>query len=67
MFYKVFVVVFIVFIGINLYAIQWNLGMFHDENMKFVYSACAGFTGLLLSFVLMVWSNLAKKTSAKSF
>lgn len=67
MFYKVFVVVFIVFIGINLYAIQWNLGMFHDENMKFVYSVCAGFTGLLLSFVLMVWSNLAKKTSAKSF
>ena len=66
MFYKVFVVVFIVFVGINLYAIRWDMGMFHDENMKFVYSACAGFVWLLLSFILKAWANLAKKPSVKN-
>ena len=60
-FYKIFFVLFILFIGINLYAIDWNLGFLHEENTKFLLSTAAGVIGLILVFVLNTWSQLASK------
>lgn len=59
--YKVFLVVFLVFIGFNLYVIDWQLGIFDDENAKFLVSAGAGFIGLILVFVMNMWSKIGVK------
>ncbi len=62
MFYKVFLVVFIVFISINLYAINWQTDILGDEdNLKFVFSAAAAALGLLLLFVMDTWSKIGAK------
>lgn len=61
-FYKVFLVVFIVFIAINLYAINWQTDILGDEdNLKFVFSAAAAALGLLLLFVMDTWSRIGAK------
>ncbi len=60
-FYKVFLVLFVIFIGFSLYAIDWNLGFMHEENSKFVLSLAAGIIGLILVFVLNTWSKLSVK------
>ncbi|RTZ46001.1 hypothetical protein EJ377_15360 [Chryseobacterium arthrosphaerae] len=61
-FYKVFLVVFIVFIAINLYAINWQTDILGDEdNLKFVFSASAAALGLLLLFVMDTWSKIGAK------
>lgn len=61
-FYKVFLVVFIVFIAINLYAINWQTDILGDEdNLKFVFSAAAAAIGLILLFVLDTWSKIGAK------
>ncbi|REC49419.1 hypothetical protein [Chryseobacterium pennipullorum] len=61
-FYKVFLVVFIVFIAINLYAINWQTDILGDEdNLKFVFSAAAAAIGLLLLFVMDTWSRIGAK------
>ncbi len=59
--YKVFLVLFIIFIGFNLYVIDWDLGFMHEENSKFIFSASAGVIGLVLVLVLDTWSRLAAK------
>lgn len=59
--YKIFLVVFIVFIGFNLYAIQWDLGFMNEENSTFVISLSAAIIGLMLVFVLNFWSKLSLK------
>ncbi|MEJ8598126.1 hypothetical protein JSO62_05410 [Riemerella anatipestifer] len=59
--YKIFLVLFIVFIGLNLYAIDWELGFMDNENTKFVFSISAALLGVLLVFVLNTWSKLAPK------
>ncbi|MBV8325759.1 hypothetical protein [Chryseobacterium sp.] len=62
-FYKVFLVLFIVFIAINLYAIDWQqtdiLG--DEDNLKFVFSAAAAAIGLILLFVMDTWSRIGVK------
>ncbi len=59
--YKVFLVLFVIFIGFSLYAIDWNLGFMHEENSKFVLSLAAGILGIILVFVLNTWSKLSVK------
>lgn len=61
LFYKIFLILFIIFIGINLYAIDWNLGFMDNENTKFIFSIAAGILGILLVFVLHNWSRLSDK------
>ena len=56
--YKVFLIIFILFLGINLYAIQWHLGFMNDENTKYIFSIAAALLGILLVFVLNTWSKL---------
>lgn len=59
--YKIFLGVFILFIALNLYAIDWNIGFFHDDNTKFVFSISAGIIGILFVFVMNTWSKLSTK------
>lgn len=59
--YKIFLGIFILFIGINLYAIDWSLGFLHQENTKFVFSLCAGIIGVIFVFVMSTWSQLSVK------
>ncbi|NIF04511.1 hypothetical protein F3J23_03575 [Chryseobacterium sp. Tr-659] len=62
-FYKVFLVLFIVFIAINLYAINWQTAdiLGDEDNIKFVFSASAAAIGLILLFVMDTWSRIGVK------
>ncbi|GGP06185.1 hypothetical protein GCM10010992_25380 [Cloacibacterium rupense] len=60
-FYKVFLVLFILFIAINIYAVDWNLGILHQENNKFLFSIVAAIVGLLVTFVMNTWRKLSEK------
>lgn len=59
--YKVFLILFILFIGFNLYAVDWGLGLFHEENAKFLFSVAAAILGLILVFVLDTWSKFGAR------
>ena len=60
-FYKIFLVLFIVFIAINLYVIEWNLGFWDKENSKFILSMSAAVLGIIVVFVLHTMSRLGIK------
>ena len=60
-FYKVFLVLFIIFIAINLYAIDWHLGFLNDENTQYMFSISAGILGIIVVYILHSWSKLAEK------
>ncbi len=57
-FYKVFLVVFIVFIAINVYALDWQSDMLSEDNSKFVFSIASAVIGLMLLFVMNTWSKI---------
>ncbi|WP_294243115.1 hypothetical protein [uncultured Chryseobacterium sp.] len=57
-FYKVFLVVFIVFTAINLYAVDWQSDILSEDNLKFVFSALSAVLGLILLFVMNTWSKI---------
>ncbi|WP_294206010.1 hypothetical protein [uncultured Chryseobacterium sp.] len=56
--YKVFLVVFIVFTAINIYALDWQSDMLSEDNSKFVFSIASAVIGLILLFVLHTWSKV---------
>lgn len=60
-FYKVFLVLFIVFIAINLYALDWHSEILAEENLKFVFSIASAVIGVILLFVLNTWSKIGVK------
>ncbi|KMQ72436.1 hypothetical protein [Chryseobacterium koreense] len=60
-FYKIFLALFIIFIGFNLYVIEWDLGFWHEENAKFILSLSAGILGVVLVLVLHYMSRLVRK------
>ena len=60
-FYKVFLVLFIIFIVINIYAIDWRSGFFDEDNIKFIFSISAGILGVIVVYILHTWSKLAEK------
>ncbi|PKF74131.1 hypothetical protein [Chryseobacterium sp. PMSZPI] len=62
-FYKVFLILFIAFTAINLYAIDWQQKdiLSDEDNLKFVFSAAAGVIGLILLFVMDAWSRIGVK------
>jgi hypothetical protein len=57
-FYKVFLVVFVIIIGINVYAIDFNTDLLSEDNLKFVFSIGAGMLGVILLFVMNTWSKV---------
>lgn len=59
--YKIFLVLFVIFTGFSLYAINWDLGFMHEDNAKFILSLSAGILGIILVFVLNTWSKLEAK------
>lgn len=61
--YKVFLVLFVVFAGFNLYAIDWKNALTNSENDKFWLCFGAAFVGLLLVFVMNSWSKIGAKNS----
>ncbi|RQP10857.1 MAG: hypothetical protein EAS48_06865 [Chryseobacterium sp.] len=60
-FYKVFFIILLALIAVNLYAIRWDLGAFDPSNNRNWYSIGAGVVGLLLTVVLNMWSQLTVK------
>ncbi|MFC7346192.1 hypothetical protein ACFQO9_05580 [Chryseobacterium zhengzhouense] len=62
-FYKVFLIVFIVIIAINGYALSRNLGaeLTSEDNMKFLISIACGLLGIALLFILNTWSKIGVK------
>jgi len=60
-FYKVFLVIFIISIAISLYALDWQAGFMDDENTKFIFSIASGILGIIVVYILHLWSKLAEK------
>lgn len=60
-FYKVFLILFIIFIAINFYAINWYVGFLNDENTTHIFSISAGILGIIVVYILHSWSKLAEK------
>ena len=62
-FYKVFLVVFIVIIAINTYALSTNInsGLTSEDNIKFLISIACGLFGIGLLFILNTWSKIKVK------
>ncbi|MCJ8154895.1 hypothetical protein MKJ01_14085 [Chryseobacterium sp. SSA4.19] len=60
-FYKVFLILFIVFIAINLYALDWQTDILSEDNLKFVFSIASAVIGLILLFVMDTWSRIGVK------
>ncbi len=60
-FYKVFLILFIVFFAVILYAFEWEKGWLHEDNTKYLVSLAGTIVGGLLTFVLSTWSKLASK------
>lgn len=60
-FYKVFLVLFIVFIAINLYALDWQSDILSEDNLKFVFSIASAVIGLIILFVMDTWSRIGVK------
>ena len=61
LFYKIFLVLFVIFIGFNLYAMELQLGFWHEENAKFILSISAAIVGILVVFVMHTLSRFAAK------
>jgi hypothetical protein len=59
--YKVFLGLFILFLGVNLFVIDWELGFMHQENATLHISLAASILGLLFVWVMHTWSQLAEK------
>lgn len=61
LYYKIFLILFIIFIGFNFYAMEWPLGFWHEENSKFILSMSAGVVGIIVVLILNMMSKLAVK------
>ena len=57
--YKVFLVIFVIFIAINLYVFDWTTGFLKVDNATSVLSIAAGLIGIFLVIVLNTWSKLS--------
>ena len=61
LFYKIFLALFVLFIGFNLYSMEWKLGFWHEENAKFILSISAAVFGIIVVYVLNMMSKLSIK------
>lgn len=61
LFYKIFLALFVIFIGFSLYSMEWHLGLWAEENSAFVLSISAAVLGIIVLFVLNTMSRLAVK------
>ena len=61
LFYKIFLALFVIFIGFSLYSMEWQLGLWAEENSVFILSISAAVLGIIILFVLNTMSRLAVK------
>lgn len=61
LFYKIFLALFVIFIGFNLYMMEWNLGIWHEENAKFILSLSAAVLGIIILVIMHTMSRLKVK------
>lgn len=61
LFYKIFLVIFAIFIVINVYGMNWNAGLLDDDNSKFVFSIAASLLGIIVVYIMSSWNKLATK------
>ena len=59
--YKVFLGVFIVFGGFNIFAINYNESFMSEENSIYLISIVASLFGVLCTYILHIWSKLKAK------
>lgn len=64
--YKVILVLFVIVLGINLYAFDWQLGFLHDGNTLFLLSASASLLGIIATLILGTWNQLAQKNNTSN-
>ena len=60
-FYKIFLGVFIFSIAVSFYALDWQAGFMDDENTKFIFSIASGILGIIVVYILHLWSKLAER------
>ncbi|MCG2792062.1 MAG: hypothetical protein L6262_00750 [Weeksellaceae bacterium] len=60
-FYKVFLIVFVVSIAVSFYAIDWQAGFLADDNTKYIFSISSGILGIIVVYILHLWSKLTEK------
>lgn len=58
-FYIGLAVLFIVFLGINIYAIDFSIGWFADENRVHLVAAGASLIGIIVIFLMMTMRDLS--------
>ncbi|WP_027377769.1 hypothetical protein [Kaistella palustris] len=61
LFYKIFLILFVIFIGFNLYVMEWDLGFWHEENAKFIFSISAAVVGIIIVGIMHQMSKLSAK------
>ena len=61
LYYKIFLALFVIFIGFNIHSLDWDLGLWHEENSKFILSFAAAVIGIIGVFVLHTMSKFAAK------
>lgn len=61
LFYKIALVLFILFFAFNMWAIDWHLNVLHPENSKFIFSAAASLLGVFAVIILNTWRKLSPK------
>lgn len=60
--HKIFLALFVIFTAINIYAINWNIGAFHTDNLTYIYSACSGVLGILATFIFSTIRGISRKS-----
>lgn len=61
LFYKIFLALFVVFIGINIYGVNWSLGFMDEENSKFIFSIAASLIGIIVIYIMSTWQKVGAK------
>lgn len=59
--YKVLLVLLVILVALSFYGLNWEAGIFHEENTKYIFSVASGIIGMVLIFVLDVWSRISTK------
>lgn len=60
-FYKIFLVLFVLFIGANLYGINWTINIMDEENSKFIFSIAASLVGIIVVYIMSTWQKIGTK------
>ncbi len=64
-FYKIFLLLFVIFIGINIYGINWNESLLGEDNSKFIFSIAASILGIIVVVIMSNWQKLTVTKTSK--